>query len=309
MTEDTTAVAINTVYQAKVDTVHDARVSVVAQPTGDASRLAIASGCNRACVDTVRNLPDRMIAVAAASDAACIFAGSIDFGLVHAVHDDNLLLIVLTSTCDAASTQGASNRATLVEDKVLDNRTFTTTIRVATKGAEEALHLTVGTIDNHVLDAEALTIERTIVLLAVGWTNRPVQVLDVLEVDVVHQLTIRVEVAIGNQVRNPFHIARIAKHVEAIRILLRSFEVFRAIVVHRTDTVHVSVVVGESRRRPCKPHEAEDGKRRNLSHLRLFFKLINIIYYNYIMYVVSFCQKSTSFLHVCATKIQLFAET
>ena len=137
-----------------------------------------------------------MSAGTAASDAACILAGSIDFGLVHTVHDDNLLRIVLTCTCNATSTQAASNRTAFVDDEILDDCALAASVRVATKGAEEALHLTVGTVDNHVLNAMSLTVERCIILSAVGGTNRAVQILDVLEVDVVHQLTVQVEIVV-----------------------------------------------------------------------------------------------------------------
>ena len=178
-----------------------------------------------------------------------------------------------------ACTQCTRDGAALVDDKVLDNRTLAATVRVASKVTEEALTLCTRTVDNHVLDAEALTVERAVVLLAVVRTYGTVQVLDVLKVDVVHQLTVRVEIAIGNQVRDPLHIARIVEHVEAICILLRSLEVCVASVVHRTDTVHVSMIIGESSC-PNEPHEGEDDERGKLSHCFVLFRLVNNYIYN-----------------------------
>ena len=115
-----------------------------------------------------------MIARAAACDTTCILGCSGDAGFVHTVHDDNLLRIVLTCTRDAACTQCTGNGATLVNNEVLDDCTLAATVRVATKVTEEALTLLAGTIDNHVLDAEALTVERAVVLLAVVRANRTV---------------------------------------------------------------------------------------------------------------------------------------
>ena len=207
-----------------------------------------------------------MSAGAAASDATGILGSGSDGCLVHTVHDDNLLCIVLASTRDTASPQSARDGAALVDDEVLDDRTLATSVGIAAKVAKEALPLGIRTVDNHVLDAMSLTVERSIVLSAVSWPNGAVQVDNILEVDVVHQLTVKVDVVVSDLLRNPFHIACIAEHVEAIRILLRALEMFITFVVHRTDTIDVFMVICKCSR-TSKPHEAEDGKRGNLSHL------------------------------------------
>ena len=127
-----------------------------------------------------------MIAIAATGDAACILAWGVDLSLIHAIDDVNLHCIVLTCTSNTASTQTTSNRATLVDDEVLDDGTLSASIGIAAERAKETLHFTVGTVDNHVLDAMSLSVERSVVLSAICGADRAVQVDDIFEVDVVH---------------------------------------------------------------------------------------------------------------------------
>ena len=75
---------------------------------------------------------------------------------------------------------------------------MSTRIRITAKVTEEALPLGIGAVDNHVLDTEPLSVERCIVLAAISRTDRTVQVLNILKVDVVHQLTVQVDVVVSD---------------------------------------------------------------------------------------------------------------
>ena len=257
---------------ANVDTIRNTSVGIIAKPARDTGRLAIAGRSNRASIDTIRNLPDRMATSTTASNTACILGRSSNVGLVHTIDDVNLHCTILTGTCDTTSTQTASNGATLVDNEVFNNRSLTSGVRITTKVAEEPLSFGIGTVNNHVFDAMTLPIESCIVLPAVIWADRAMEVNNVFKIDVIHQFTIQVEVVVSDLLRDPFHITCIAEHVEAVGILFWALEVFVAFVVHGTDTIYVSVVICESCR-THEPHKPEDDKRGNFSHY--FWFLVN----------------------------------
>ena len=104
--------------------------------------------------------------------------------LVDNILDGDSHTTILISTSHTTYTVVTMNRARLVDDKVLDSGI----VSIATQPAEEADIALCGTLNNHVLDAIALSVEGAVELVLLVGTDGAVEVLDVVEVDVVHQL-------------------------------------------------------------------------------------------------------------------------
>ena len=77
------------------------------------------------CVHAVDNLPFGMIAVTASQDTAHIVCAGGNICLVHTINNVYLNGVILTGSAEAAGTHAAGNRAALVNNQVLDDRSFT----------------------------------------------------------------------------------------------------------------------------------------------------------------------------------------
>ena len=215
-------------------------VVAVAVITAECRCLVVASTCYFAHVHAIVHLEIGILVLSCTENAACYTAGTRHVGFVHAVQ--NLTFEVcscLQSAYDSSSTIAAGNRATLVDDEVLDDG-------IAANIGKESPTVFCG-VDNHVLDAMELSVELAVELKGCACANR--QMRDVCQVDVGSKHSLRHELGIVafcvtidarvNEPGIPFKVTCICNLINAVNLFCW-LEMF--VAVTRANAVRVLMV-------------------------------------------------------------------